>query len=100
MEMNGNPSDIPIETLAETENYTIWAAAEPDGEQTYHLELGPVTAHFFTEEWKEFLKMIRETDDATDVIEESDDIEIELDWGSLYFSAEEWKEFRQLINLV
>ena len=44
-----------IEVLAETEDYSVWRAEEPDGETTYHLELGSVTLHFFVEEWEEFL---------------------------------------------
>ena len=50
-----------IEILAETENFNAWRASEPDGEMTYHLELGTVTVHFFAEEWKEFLQLIGET---------------------------------------
>jgi hypothetical protein len=49
-----------IETLAETENLSAWQAAEPDGETTYHLELGSVTVHFFREEWEEFLQLVRQ----------------------------------------
>ena len=45
--------------IAETENYMAWSAEEPDGEVTYHLELNSVTLHFFTEEWKEFLELVR-----------------------------------------
>jgi hypothetical protein len=54
-------SDIPepeTEVLAETKNYLVWKAEEPDGEVTYHLELGALTVHFFAEEWKEFLSLI------------------------------------------
>jgi hypothetical protein len=47
------------ETLAETENYLVWKAEEPDGETTYHVELGNVTVHFFKEEWDEFLELVR-----------------------------------------
>jgi hypothetical protein len=47
------------ETLAETENYLVWKAEEPDGETTYHVELGNVTVHFFKEEWDEFLELAR-----------------------------------------
>ncbi len=47
------------ETLAETENYLVWKADEPDGETTYHVELGNLTVHFFREEWDEFLELIR-----------------------------------------
>lgn len=47
------------ETLAETENYLVWKAEEPDGETTYHVELGSVTVHFFKEEWEEFLELTK-----------------------------------------
>jgi len=47
------------ETLAETENYLVWKAEEPDGETTFHVELGNVTVHFFKEEWDEFLELVR-----------------------------------------
>ncbi len=46
-------------TLAETDNYLVWEADEPDGETTYHLELNNVTLHFFSEEWVEFLELVR-----------------------------------------
>ena len=49
-----------IQVLAETENFSTWQAEEPDGETTYHLELGTVTVHFFREEWQEFLKLMQE----------------------------------------
>jgi hypothetical protein len=49
--------DINTETIAETENYMVYSAEEPDGETTWHLELGTVTLHFFREEWQEFLKL-------------------------------------------
>jgi hypothetical protein len=45
------------ETLAETASYLAWRANEPDGESTYHVELGTVTLHFFEEEWAEFLEL-------------------------------------------
>ena len=58
--MAGNNNfDPKTETLAETENYLVWTATEPDGETTYHVELGTVTLHFFREEWDEFLKLVR-----------------------------------------
>jgi len=44
--------------LAETENFSLWQAEEPDGETTYHLELGSATVHFFREEWDEFQELI------------------------------------------
>ncbi len=50
--------EIPTETLAETENYSVWKSQEPDGEMTYHIEIGVVTLHFFDEEWDEFQELM------------------------------------------
>ena len=55
---NKNSNEPSTETLAETENYIVWKAEEPDGETTYHIELNNVTLHFFKEEWDEFLELI------------------------------------------
>ncbi|MBN2556298.1 MAG: hypothetical protein JXA97_10210 [Anaerolineales bacterium] len=54
------PDDMEIttSTLAETENFYVYVAEEPDGEATYHVELATVTLHFFKEEWDEFLQLI------------------------------------------
>jgi len=57
--MTNNTSEPRTETVAETENYLIWKAEEPDGETTYHIELNNVTVHFFEEEWSEFLELAR-----------------------------------------
>lgn len=104
MTNNGTLPDIPIETIAETANYTVWTADEPDDEKTYHLELGPVTVHFFNEEWEEFVELIREAAEegktAADDEEEDEATEVELDWGTLYFAKDEWVEFIQLIEQV
>jgi hypothetical protein len=50
--------EIKTETLAETENYMVYSAEEPDGETTWHVELGTATLHFFREEWEEFLELV------------------------------------------
>ena len=52
-------SDIKTEIIAETQNYLVYTAQEPDGETTYNIELGTVTIHLFKEEWDEFLRLIR-----------------------------------------
>jgi len=57
--MAKDPNDPKTETLTETENYLVWKAEEPDGETTYHVELGNITVHFFEEEWEEFLQLVR-----------------------------------------
>ncbi len=58
--MAANEQEPKIQTIVETENYSIWQAEEPDGETTYHLELNTVSVHFFREEWNEFLGLVRE----------------------------------------
>lgn len=57
--MSNNHNEPKTETIAETDNYFVWKAEEPDGETTYHIELNNVTVHFFEEEWKEFLQLVR-----------------------------------------
>ena len=57
--MSNNHREPETETIAETENYVVWRAEEPDGETTYHVELNNVTVHFFREEWEEFLQLAR-----------------------------------------
>jgi hypothetical protein len=56
--MAKNDPEVITTTVAETENFMVWRAAEPDGEITYHLELNNVTVHFFQEEWVEFLELV------------------------------------------
>ena len=59
--MNSNNHGEPqTETLAETDNFMAWRAEEPDGETTYHIELNNVTVHFFEEEWREFMALVRD----------------------------------------
>ena len=93
--MSKKPDDISVETLAETTHYAVWKAEEPDEEVTYHVELGPVTAHFFAEEWQEFLALVRE---AQREYQEDADVEVEMNWGTLIFEPEEWAELVQLIE--
>jgi hypothetical protein len=50
--------DIHTETIAETDNYMVYTAEEPDGETTWNVELGNVSLHFFLEEWQEFLRLM------------------------------------------
>lgn len=51
--------ELSTTTLGETANFMAWQAEEPDGETTFHVELGQVTLHFFDEEWQEFLDLVR-----------------------------------------
>lgn len=56
--MTNNGKDPKTDTLAETDNYMVWKAEEPDGETTYHIELNNLTLHFFEEEWQEFTELV------------------------------------------
>ena len=58
-DMTKNTPEPQTRVISETENYIAWQASEPDGETTYHIEMGNVTVHFFTEEWHEFLNLIK-----------------------------------------
>lgn len=51
--------DIPMNTLAQSENYVVWTSDEPDGEMVFHVELGSVTLHLFQEEWDEMVGLIQ-----------------------------------------
>ena len=53
-------AESSIDILAETDQFNLIRTKEPDGEITYHLELGNVTVHFFREEWEAFVKAINE----------------------------------------
>ena len=57
--MAKNNTDPQTQVIGETDNYLAWMAEEPDGEVTYHLELNNVTLHFFEEEWREFLELVK-----------------------------------------
>jgi hypothetical protein len=60
MEAEMTKMDEPrTDTIAETENYIVWKADEPDGETTFHIELNNITLHFFREEWDEFLELVK-----------------------------------------
>jgi hypothetical protein len=58
-------SDVNVDTLAETENYAAWLSTESDGEVVYHIELGPVTLHFFQEEWDEVVTLVEAASKAS-----------------------------------
>jgi hypothetical protein len=51
--------EVKTSVLAETSGFVAWMSEDPDGETTYHLELGLVTLHFFKEEWDELLELMR-----------------------------------------
>lgn len=58
--MTDNGADVRTVVIAETPNFAVWQAEEPDDEVTFHVELGNITLHFFQEEWEEFLDLLQE----------------------------------------
>lgn len=54
-----NKNDPEIIHLIEDDQNNFWIAREPDGEDTYHLQINNVTLHFFIEEWQETLKFLK-----------------------------------------
>lgn len=48
-----------VETVCEQEDFSVWRAEDLDGEMTYHLELGRVTVHFLSDEWDQFMRLMR-----------------------------------------
>jgi hypothetical protein len=50
--------EINADLMAETENYMVWKSSADD-EVLFHLELGGVTLHLLSEEWNEFLTLVK-----------------------------------------
>jgi hypothetical protein len=89
--MSTNDQEPHTETLAESENFNIWKAEEPDGETTYHLELGQATLHFFQEEWNEFLEFIDTLDQVAP--DENGLYTLEFDNVDVWLDEDDWTEF-------
>ncbi len=53
-----------LEVLAETEHFAVLRGEDEDGELVYNVELGMVTLHLFSEEWRELVQLIREAEDG------------------------------------
>lgn len=45
-------------TLAESETFLIWRSEEED-DYLYHIEMGPITLHLTSEEWEEFVTLMK-----------------------------------------
>jgi hypothetical protein len=51
--------DVPMETLAETENFEAYVTDDPDDGEIFHIDLGRLTLHLFREEWHELVDLIK-----------------------------------------
>ncbi len=52
--MDSNETDI----LSETENFVVWRSEEAD-DTIFHVELGGITLHINSEEWEEFVVLMK-----------------------------------------
>jgi len=50
--------ELDADLLAETENYMVWTS-EVEGETLFHVELGGVSLHLVSEEWDEFVTLMK-----------------------------------------
>lgn len=46
------------DVLAETDNFIVWRSRETE-DSTYHIELGGLTLHLDSEEWEEFVVLVK-----------------------------------------
>ena len=54
-------NDPQIQMLGETQDYAVWVSEEPEHDALiYHIELGNITIHLFSEEWEEFVDVMRQ----------------------------------------
>lgn len=104
--------EVQTESLSVTENYAAWVSVDPDGEITYHIELGTITVHLFPEEWDEVVKLIRDQKVQSEVaavidryaVWTSEDADgdllynLELGEATLYFPEDEWVEVVELLH--
>jgi hypothetical protein len=51
--------DFEPDIIAQTENYGVWRSEEDEEELIFHIELGGITLHMTSEEWDEFVLLIK-----------------------------------------
>ena len=51
-------NEMEPNVLSETDNFGVWSSDEEEG-VLYHVELGGITLHFTSEEWDEFVVLIK-----------------------------------------
>lgn len=56
--MSNNDTDSDI--IAQTESFLIWSSNEAEeGDTLFHIELGGITLHMTSEEWDEFVVLMK-----------------------------------------
>jgi hypothetical protein len=56
--MTPHVEPVDPNVVAETENFVVWTSEEDD-DVTYHIELGGITLHVNSEEWDEFVVLVK-----------------------------------------
>ncbi len=51
--------DLPLDTLAETENFEAYVTEDAEDGEMFHIDLGRLTLHLFREEWDELVELMR-----------------------------------------
>lgn len=49
---------VPLEVLAETENFAVLLGEDAEGEAIYNVNLGSITLHLLQEEWDELVELM------------------------------------------
>ncbi len=111
-----NSMDMKTDIVAQTDNFIVWKADEPDGETTYHLEVNNITVHFFLEEWEEFLSFKKQfigiPKETTGILAESDSYLVncekidsgdivynfEIPGATLFLFEDDWAELIELLR--
>jgi len=53
--------DFEPDIVAQTENFGVWRSEDDDEGLLFHIELGGITLHMTSEEWDEFILLIKST---------------------------------------
>ncbi len=57
--MIADHSDFEPNIVSQTENFGIWCSDDEEEGLLYHVELGGLTLHLNSEEWDEFMVLIK-----------------------------------------
>lgn len=56
--MKKEHQEVELDVIAESESFAVWRSEEEEG-YVYHVELGGITLHLSSEEWDEFVVLIK-----------------------------------------
>jgi hypothetical protein len=57
--VNNESDSFEPDVLSQTENFGIWRSEDEEEGLVYHIELGGITMHLDSEEWDEFIVLIK-----------------------------------------